>query len=190
MDLCLRRAWCACARSFWCSCPTSGGTIRRRPKRKCAGRSVAPHCSFIAWSADGLRSRFRGRDFPNYLFPLEIALHEDTSLEPGSVPHPTPWGGSPTPKRMLARCREGWEPADGRTYGLWDGWPKWVSCIKSHGEWAKQPKLRYTRARHSNSASRRTPPHPTPWGGSFTPQHMLTRHREGWGPTNGRIWPW
>jgi hypothetical protein len=32
----------------------------------------------------------------------QTAPHEDTTLELGPTPHPTPWGGSPTPRRMLA----------------------------------------------------------------------------------------
>ena len=38
----------------------------------------------------------------------ETALHEDTPLELGPTPHPTPWGGSPTPRRMLAVPPDGW----------------------------------------------------------------------------------
>ena len=57
--------------------------------------------------------RFRGPIFPNYLFSPETALHEDTSLELGPTPHPTPWDGSPTPTRMLAVRLDGWGPTNG-----------------------------------------------------------------------------
>ena len=44
----------------------------------------------------------------------ETALHEDTALELGPTPHPTPWGGSPTPIRMLA------------VPPRWVGWHQWA----------------------------------------------------------------
>ena len=50
----------------------------------------------------------------------ETALHEDTALELGPTPHPTPWGGSPTPRRMLAVPPDGWGGTNGRI-GPW-GW--------------------------------------------------------------------
>jgi hypothetical protein len=31
----------------------------------------------------------------------ETGSHEGTSLQLGPTPHPTSWGGSPTPRRML-----------------------------------------------------------------------------------------
>jgi hypothetical protein len=46
--------------------------------------------------------RFRGPDFPNYLFSPETRLHEGTALELGPTPHSTPWGAFPTPRSLLA----------------------------------------------------------------------------------------
>ena len=64
--------------------------------------------------------RFRGLDVPIYLFSLEIALHEATSLYLAPTPHLTPRGGFPTPRHMLGRGINGLGPTDGRI-GPW-GW--------------------------------------------------------------------
>ena len=48
------------------------------------------------------------------LFSPETAPHEDTPLQLGPTPHPTPWGGSPTPRRMLAVPPDGWGGTNGR----------------------------------------------------------------------------
>ena len=64
--------------------------------------------------------RFRGLDFPIYLFSPETALHETTSLHLAPTPQPTPWGGSPTPRRMLGSRIYGLGPTNGRI-GPW-GW--------------------------------------------------------------------
>ena len=76
-----------------------------------------PRCG-PALSAAIWFSRFGGPDFPNYLFSPETAQHEGMSLELG----PTPSHGAalPTPRRLLARGREGWGPTDGSIWP-WGG---------------------------------------------------------------------
>jgi hypothetical protein len=64
--------------------------------------------------------RFRGLDFPIYLSSPEIGPHEATSLHLAPTPHPTPWGGSPTPKHILGNRFYGLGPTNGRI-GPW-GW--------------------------------------------------------------------
>jgi hypothetical protein len=50
----------------------------------------------------------------------ETVLHEATSLHLAPTPHPTSWGGSPTPKRMLGSRNYGFGPPNGR---IWPwGW--------------------------------------------------------------------
>ena len=50
----------------------------------------------------------------------ETALHEATALHLAPTPHPTPWGGSSTPRRMLGTPIYGLGPTNGRI-GPW-GW--------------------------------------------------------------------
>jgi hypothetical protein len=81
--------------------------------------------------------------------PCNIRPH--APLRPmGRFPHPKTHVGRPPP--MDGPPRMG-------VYALGGGWPKWVSYRKSHGKWAKQPKLLNARAPHSNLAPRPTPPH-------------------------------
>jgi hypothetical protein len=116
----------------------SGKTGGKRRNRGCTARARTPSLKNI---------HFPGPIFPNYyLF---------------GAPCPTPphrWRGSPTPHACWQGAVGVGDPSIG-VYGLGEGWPKWVSCKKSQGEWAKQPKLGHARARHSNSAPRPTPPH-------------------------------
>jgi hypothetical protein len=58
------------------------------------GAPILPYCG--RWVI-----RFRGLNFPIYLFSPETGPHEATSLHLAPTPHPTPWGGSPTPRRTL-----------------------------------------------------------------------------------------
>ena len=64
--------------------------------------------------------RFRGLKFPIYLFSPETAPHEDTPSHLTPTPHPTPWVGSPTPRRTLGSRIYGLGPTDG-PIGPW-GW--------------------------------------------------------------------
>jgi hypothetical protein len=133
--------------------------------------------------------RFRGPIFPNYLFPFETAPHEDTALELGLTPHPTPWcswSASPTPRRILAVLLDGRGLTDGR---IWPrGWVAKMGVLQEiSGEMCKIAET----ALHEDTALELGPtPHPTPWGGSPTPRHMLAVLLDGWGHTDGRIWPW
>jgi hypothetical protein len=73
------------------------------------------YCRSTLISACQRASRAR---FSRILYSPEIAQHEDTALELGPTPHPTPWGSSPTPRRMLAVLLDGWEPTNKRI-GSW-----------------------------------------------------------------------
>ena len=116
----------------------------------------------------------------------ETALHEDTSLELGPTLHPTPWGGSPTPRSMLAVGIDGWGPTNGRI-GPWG----WVAKMGALQEISRETgKIAETALHEDTSLELGPTPHPTPWGGSPTPRRMLAMHPDGWGPANGRIWPW
>jgi hypothetical protein len=57
--------------------------------------------------------RRRGLDFPIYLFSPETGPNEATSLHLALTPHPTPRGGSPTPRRMLGTPIYGLGPTNG-----------------------------------------------------------------------------
>jgi hypothetical protein len=72
-------------------------------------------CSDAGWVI-----RFRGLKIPIYLFSPETAPHEATALHLAPTPHPTPWGGFPTPRRMLGKRIYGLGPTNGRI-GPW-GW--------------------------------------------------------------------
>jgi hypothetical protein len=58
--------------------------------------------------------RFRGLKFPIYLFSSETAPHGATPLHLAPTPHPTPRGGSTTPRRMLGTPIYGLGPTNGR----------------------------------------------------------------------------
>jgi hypothetical protein len=48
----------------------------------------------------------------------ETVQHEDTALVLSSTPHPTPWGGSTTPRHMLNVLFDEWGPTNG-CIGSW-----------------------------------------------------------------------
>ena len=120
------------------------------------------------------------------LFSPETALHEDTPLQLGHTPHPTPWGGSPTLRRMLAVPPDGWGGMNGRI-GPWG----WVAKMRVLQEISGEMGQMAETALHEDTPLQLGPtPHPTPWGGSPTPRRMLAVPSDGWGGTNGRIGPW
>jgi hypothetical protein len=77
-----------------------------------------PSAPPFAGRSDGLFDRCRGLDFPIYLVSPEIAPREATPLH--LAPHPTPWDGSPTPRRTLGSRIYGLGPTNG-CIGHW-GW--------------------------------------------------------------------
>ena len=81
----------------------SSGTARRlRPSPAATSTSACPAPASVACAPRWV-IRFQGLNFPIYLFSLETAPHEATPLHLAPTPHvhPTPWGGSPTPRRTL-----------------------------------------------------------------------------------------
>ena len=81
----------------------SSGTARRlRPSPAATSASACPAPASVACAPRWV-IRFQGLNFPIYLFSLETAPHEATPLHLAPTPHvhPTPWGGSPTPRRTL-----------------------------------------------------------------------------------------
>ena len=107
----------------------------------------------------------------------ETAPHEATSLHLAPTPHPTPRGGSTTPRRTLGTPIYGLGPTDG-LIGPW-GWVAKIGVLQQISRkmgqiGAKYPKLRYTRPPHSTSPPSPTPPRgvvpPPPdarWGAAF-----------------------
>jgi hypothetical protein len=107
----------------------------------------------------------------------EIGPHEATSLHLAPTPHPTPRGGSTTPRRTLGSRIYGLGPTNG-PIGPWQWAAKMGVLQKISREMgqigAKYPKLGHTRPRHSTSPPPPTPPHgmvsPPPdarWGAAF-----------------------
>jgi hypothetical protein len=83
----------------------SGKQTKLTQKHSEALRSTQKHCWVI---------RFRGLKFSIYLFSVKTAPHGATSLHLAPTPHPTPWGGSPTPRRTLGMPIYGLGPTNGR----------------------------------------------------------------------------
>ena len=91
-------------------------------------RAISSCRSHLDLRFDGLFA-LGGRISRIILFSPETALHQDTSLQLGPTPHPTTWGGSPTPRRMLAVPPDGWGGTNG--------------CIGPRGWVASPPSARH-----------------------------------------------
>ena len=85
--------------------------------------------------------------------------------------HPTPWGGSPTPRRMLAVPPDEWGPTNGR---IWPrGWVAKMGVLQQIlGEMGKTAKT----VLHEDISLELSPtPHPTPSGAVPHPKTRVGR---------------